>query len=98
MRLVVVSIVGLLAACTPSPEQRATDVCTAICDCMSGLPSEVQSCTTECTDEVTFTIPDACLDCVYTYSQTCSDLFATCFVDQGPCDIEDQQRLFGGMR
>ena len=88
MRLVVVSLVGLLAAaCDQSPEQRATDVCTAICDCTNDLPCEQQSCTTECIGEVTFTIPDACLDCVYTYSQTCADLFGLCFDDDQPCDL-----------
>jgi hypothetical protein len=92
MRLVVVSLVSLLvAACDQSPEQRATDVCTAACDCTSALPGQVQSCITECIDDAPTTIPDECLECVYTFSQTCADLFTTCFVNDGPCDVSDPQ-------
>ena len=28
---------------------------------------------------------------VYTFSQTCADLFTTCFVNDGPCDVSDPQ-------
>jgi hypothetical protein len=31
------------------------------------------------------------MDCVYTYSQMCTDLFQTCFVNQGPCDVDEPQ-------
>ncbi len=91
MRLVVVSIVGLcLAACEVSQEQRANDVCTAVCNCFTMVPAENEECVAECVDEAP-PIPDACLDCVYTYSQTCGALLEQCFEEDQPCDIEQQQ-------
>jgi hypothetical protein len=77
MRLVVVSFVGLLAAaCTQSAEQKTEDVCTAFCDCSSASPAKVQECMGTCTQAPSFS--DACLDCVYTNSQTCAVLFNDC--------------------
>jgi hypothetical protein len=91
MRLVVVSIVGLLlAACEVSPEQRARDVCTAACDCVETTPSKVELCVTMCIAQAPAMIPDACLDCVYQYSQSCTNLFQQCFAQDMACD-EPQQ-------
>ena len=87
MRLVVVSIVGLLAACEVSPEQRAEDVCTAVCQCTFALPSQVDTCVDSCVPNVN-TVSDECLDCVYTYSQTCTQLFAMC---EDPCQQQQPQ-------
>ena len=78
MRLVVVSIVGLLAACTPSPEQQARDLCTAVCECESASPTIVSACIEQCVPVVPTTLPDGCIDCIYQYSQSCSDLEAKC--------------------
>ena len=81
MRPVGMSFVVCLvaAACNTSPEQERRDVCTAYCECVtSGLPSEVESCIVDdCLPEVP-SVSDACLTCVYTFSQTCSDLFTNC--------------------
>jgi hypothetical protein len=51
----------------------------------------IQACITECVDDAPQSIPDACMDCIYTYSQACSDLFGMCFIDDGPCDVAQQQ-------
>jgi len=79
MRLVVVSLIVLVAAgCDPSPEQAKRDVCTAVCECeTNGLPSQVESCVEQCVPLVP-DISDECLTCVYTYSQSCSDLENAC--------------------
>jgi len=79
MRLVVVSFIGLWAtACDPSPEQEARDVCTAVCQCQSASPAQVDACTAECVSEVPTPLPDGCIDCIYQYSQSCADLSARC--------------------
>jgi hypothetical protein len=87
MRLVVVSLLGLVvAACDPSPEQQARDVCTAFCDCSSSSPARVEACIVECVDDIQqITLPPACVECVYTYSQTCGDLFQQC-IESDLCD------------
>lgn len=75
MRLAVVSFVCLLAAaCDTSPEQEARDLCTAVCDCMTASPALVNACIDNCVPNVPTTLSDACVMCVYQYSQTCSDL------------------------
>jgi hypothetical protein len=87
MRLVVASMLGLLlAACEPSPEQQANDLCTAVCSCMSSSPALVTECVADCVPNVPADLPDACVDCVYQYSQTCGSLFAQCFGNGQPCD------------
>jgi hypothetical protein len=92
MRLVVVSLLGLFAAaCDPSPEQQARDVCTAFCDCQSALPATVDACIADCVDDIgSVTLPAECVDCVYTHSQTCGDLFTEC-IQSDLCDPEQPQ-------
>ncbi len=86
MRLVVVSFVVLFAtACDQSPEQRAADVCTAMCDCNSASPANVNACIDECV-QLLPPPSDECLQCAYQYSQTCGTLvdqcIALCFPQQ----------------
>jgi hypothetical protein len=91
MRLVVVSFVVLwAAACDPSPEQQARDVCTAVCDCTSASPSQVNACVDECVEEIPAALPQACVQCVYQYSQTCSDLFEEC-ITSDLCDAQQTE-------
>lgn len=79
MRLVVMSfVVGVLAACTQSPEQKATDLCTAVCDCEETLPSKQTACVDTCVTNAPSTISDDCITCIYTYSQSCGDLESQC--------------------
>ncbi len=74
MRLVLVMFVALwAAACNVSPEQEARDLCTAVCNCTTASPAKAAECVEECTPEVP-ALPDDCIDCIYTYSQSCSDL------------------------
>lgn len=89
MRLVVVSFVVLLAAaCDVSPEQASRDVCTAICECeTNGLPSQVEGCVDTCMP-IFPDVSDECLTCVYTYSQSCSDLEREC---EDACDQPQPQ-------
>ena len=85
MRLVGVSILVVLGlgGCDIPPEQERRDVCTAFCDCLGGLPSQVESCITDdCLPDVPPTISDSCRQCVYENSQMCSVLFNDCL---GPC-------------
>lgn len=79
MRLAWVSfVVGLLAACEVPPEQQRRDVCTAYCDCSESTPLARERCITDqCLPNVP-AVSEACLDCVYTYSQTCSELAREC--------------------
>lgn len=89
MRLVVVSFVVLFAtACDPSPEQAKRDVCTVACQCeTNGLPSQVESCVEACVPQVPV-VSDECLECFYTYSQSCSDLEREC---EDACDQPQPQ-------
>jgi hypothetical protein len=87
MRLAVVSIVGLLlAACDASPEERAHDLCSAVCNCMSASPAVREACIADCVPDVPADLPDECIGCVYQYSQTCGDLFSQCFDNGQACD------------
>lgn len=79
MRLVVVSIVSLLAACEPSPEQERQDVSTAFCQCQVHTPLALEQCIDEVTPLVSSDPSDACMDCVYTNSQMCAELADDCF-------------------
>lgn len=81
MRLAWVTVVvGVLAACDTAPEQERRDVCTAFCDCETGTPFALESCITDDCLPAVPAVSDACLDCVYTYSQTCGELFNQCLV------------------
>lgn len=74
MRLVVVSLIALLAsACETSPEQEARDLCTVVCKCTTASPAKVAECVEQCVPNVP-ALPDGCIDCIYTYSQSCGDL------------------------
>lgn len=75
MRFVVLVLV--LAACTVPPEQRARDVCTALCDCTEIGTPQVDACITACIPDIG-TVSDDCLTCVYSNSQMCGTLFAAC--------------------
>ena len=89
MRLVVVSIVGLLVACETPPEQERADVLTAFCGCLHATPSAIETCKT---DEVGPFVPailsDECINCVYTNSGMCTDLFQDC---ADPCTEQPPQ-------
>ena len=75
MRFVVLVLV--LAACTVPPEQRARDVCTALCDCTEITTPQINACITDCLPDIG-TVSDDCLTCVYSHSQMCDSLFADC--------------------
>jgi hypothetical protein len=92
MRVVGMSfVIAVLAgACDPSPAQQGRDVCTALCDCTSASPSRVNACIEECVMDVPATLPQACVDCVYQYSQTCGDLFEQC-IESDLCDSQQPQ-------
>jgi hypothetical protein len=81
-------VVGALAACDAAPEQQRRDVCTAFCDCETGTPLALESCITDDCLPAVPAVSDVCLDCVYTYSQTCGELFnqclASCFSQAQP--------------
>lgn len=82
MRLVgcargVLVLIGLLAGCDISEQQKARDVCTAVCNCAVS-PSQVEECIVEdCLPDLP-PVSDPCLQCVYENSQMCSDLFDDC--------------------
>jgi hypothetical protein len=89
MRLVVVSIVGLLlAACDASPEQQHADVIAAVCECATSTPFLFEQCKTEIDPFFDPTPSDECMDCVYANSQTCSTLLDDC-VDL--CSVQQPQ-------
>ena len=97
MRLVVVSFVGLLAAaCDPSPEQQLRDVCTAVCDCQFTSPATINACIDDCVTDTPSAPPQACVDCVYQYSQSCGDLFSECIDACTP--QQPQPNMSGGSR
>lgn len=73
MRLVVSFVVLLAWGCDTSPEQEARDLCTAVCRCQFASPAQVDACIEDCAPDVP-ALPDECIDCIYTYSQSCSDL------------------------
>jgi hypothetical protein len=78
MRLVVVSLVGLLAACDASVEQQRRDVSTSFCQCEVATPFALEQCITEVLPLVEAEPSEACMSCVYANSQMCSDLFDDC--------------------
>ena len=90
MRLVVVSIVGLvLGACfDASPEQQHADVLTAVCECVTSTPVALEQCKTRLDPFVDPTPSEECMDCVYTNSQTCSVLLDDC---EDPCTVQQPQ-------
>lgn len=70
-------VIGLGAGCDVSPDQAARDVCTAFCDC-AVTPGLVEQCVVEgCLPDLP-PVSDACLQCVYMNSASCTDLFADC--------------------
>ena len=77
MRLVFV--VGLaLAACTRTPDEERRDVCNAFCDCATTGPATLEQCiVNDCFPELP-TASEPCLQCVYTNSARCSELFDDC--------------------
>lgn len=77
MRLIGVSFVLALVACTVPPEQAARDVCTALCDCTETSMPQIEACVVDCVPDVG-TISDDCLSCVYARSQMCGALFEDC--------------------
>jgi hypothetical protein len=93
-RLVVVAI-GMLAGCFEiTPEQKARDVCTALCDCL--VPANADRCITEqCLPRLP-PVSDPCLNCVYANSQRCGDLVDQCLALCG--DDNDPTPLLGGDR
>ncbi|HEY5926979.1 MAG TPA: hypothetical protein VIV11_35070 [Kofleriaceae bacterium] len=89
MRLVVVSFVLGLAACNTPPEQEARDLCTVICKCATASPTRIELCVEECTEDIApLSLPDACVECVYQYSQSCGDFEAHC---EAACDQPQPQ-------
>jgi hypothetical protein len=73
-------VVGLLAGCTQTPEEKAQDVCQAYCECVDpGAPpaSRDECIAQQCLPDVP-SVTDECLDCVYAHDQTCSELFDDC--------------------
>jgi hypothetical protein len=80
MRLVGMSfVVGLLAVgCDASPEQQRRDVCTAYCECETSTPLALEGCITDTCLPLLPSASEDCVSCVYTYSQTCGDLFDQC--------------------
>jgi hypothetical protein len=81
MRLLAVSLLSLLAVagCEITPEQRARDVCNALCACVvPGSPSAVERCVVnDCLPDIP-PVSDPCVECVYTNSQRCGDLLDEC--------------------
>lgn len=77
MRLIGVSFVLALVACTVPPEQRARDVCTALCNCVEIGSTQVQACVDDCVPDIG-DVSDDCLTCVYSHSQMCGSLFEDC--------------------
>lgn len=75
MRFIV--LVLALAACTVPPEQRARDVCTAVCNCLEVGTPQINTCITDCIPDIG-NVSDDCLTCVYENSQSCSALFQDC--------------------
>lgn len=96
MRLHTIAIAMLalgVAACTVPPEQRAHDVCTAVCTCAEVGTANVNTCVDECVPQFP-DVSDDCLTCVYENSATCSKLQTDC---QKPCRQQNTP-LLGGMR
>jgi hypothetical protein len=71
-----------VAACTVPPEQRARDVCTAVCNCVEIGTSNQTDCVEMCIPQIG-PISDDCLTCVYENSMTCSKLLNDC---EASCD------------
>ena len=69
-----------LAACAPSPEDQALDLCQPLCRCNDvPLPSEQAACNASC--ERRFAMhpsSDACIDCVVEHTDRCPTLAQDC--------------------
>lgn len=82
----------LLSGCfESSPFQDAETVATAYCNCLV-TPSMLDGCVEDILDDLP-PVSDACLDCVFQNSQTCSTLFNDC---TALCD-NSATPLLGGM-
>jgi hypothetical protein len=102
--LAVVLAIGLslvlalgLAGCQQDAEDSAMALCTIVCRCESSLPSEQRACVDECVPEAAVEeIPNACLQCIFERSASCSDLGERCF-SNGPCDDPPRPSGDGGI-
>jgi hypothetical protein len=50
---------------------------------MTASPALRNACIEDCVPNVPTTLPDSCLECIYQYSQSCSDLELHC---EDACD------------
>lgn len=77
-------LLGVLAAasggCEVTPEERATQACSALCGCEAPpLPGLQAQCVAQCTDEIgTSEITDQCVACVTANSDKCATLEQVC--------------------
>ncbi|HEX7701470.1 MAG TPA: hypothetical protein VF403_12125 [Kofleriaceae bacterium] len=70
--------VVLFAGCTQSPADRIEIVCNTFCDCVSTLPSAVETCVTQQCEPTIPPVSDECLACVYDHESTCGALVSDC--------------------
>lgn len=80
-----------LGGCSTDAQSNETGLCTSVCRCAGGLPSQQRECVAECVGEGVFRqASNACQQCVLSNTSTlgCSitELAQDCFIN-GPCMI-----------
>ncbi|MEO8704773.1 MAG: hypothetical protein ABI867_32250 [Kofleriaceae bacterium] len=72
-------LVGLLAACDSTPQERINSACTALCGCaLPPLPLQQQECIADCSNEGIGNISEACVACISGHVNSCTTLEADC--------------------
>lgn len=82
-----------LAGCDAGGQGNQLGVCSTVCRCAAGaLPGQQRTCVTECLGDVDVArVPQACVECVFENADSCTDLTAVCFENNGPCEPEPPQ-------
>jgi hypothetical protein len=85
MRLAWLCLALALAGCTTGPAGNQLGLCTTVCRCTIGLPSQQRACVDECLQESFFaSVPNACETCVLESAPACTRI-AGCFASDSVC-------------
>src|SRR5689334_16521884 len=87
MRFAWVCLAVALAACQTGAGGNELGLCSAVCRCaVSQLPAEQRACLDQCVrDADTSRVTDACEECVFENSQSCTHMMERCFASGGAC-------------
>ncbi len=79
-RWLLIGLAVAASACETTPQEKATQACSALCTCMEApLPAVQDRCVAKCTDELDVRgISDQCIACITANSERCTTLQNVC--------------------